>query len=151
MKLNLAVLRGREGDVPFSYEPDLSAALPGSLSARDALASGRVSRRDGGHTGDGLTMLEGSLTAVLPLVCDRCAEPFERRKTVRVSCAVARSGDAEDDGDVFICDGDELDLDEVFVPALILDMDMKTLCRDDCGGLCPRCGGNLNTGGCRCP
>ena len=53
-----------------------------------------------------------------------------------------------DDPDLFTLDGDELELDEVLSTLFILDMDMKFLCKEDCKGLCPTCGKNLNLGSC---
>jgi uncharacterized protein len=41
-------------------------------------------------------------------------------------------------------------LDEVLTTLFILDMDTKFLCREDCAGLCPQCGKNLNDGPCGC-
>ena len=41
-------------------------------------------------------------------------------------------------------------LDEILIPELLLDMEMTVLCREDCKGLCPKCGKNLNDGDCGC-
>ena len=43
-----------------------------------------------------------------------------------------------------------LDLAELARDAFILDMDTKTLCSEDCKGLCPHCGADLNLGPCSC-
>lgn len=43
-----------------------------------------------------------------------------------------------------------LDLSEVVRQGLWLALPEKILCRPDCAGLCPRCGGNRNLGECRC-
>ena len=52
--------------------------------------------------------------------------------------------------DMLAIRSDELELDEVLIPELILDMEMAVLCREDCKGLCPKCGANLNRGECGC-
>jgi len=44
-----------------------------------------------------------------------------------------------------------LDLSEAIRQYSLLAMPMKPLCREDCAGLCPRCGHNLNLGPCPCP
>jgi uncharacterized protein len=46
---------------------------------------------------------------------------------------------------------DELDTDRMATDAVVLAMPFQVLCRDDCLGLCPRCGTNLNEGPCDCP
>ena len=53
------------------------------------------------------------------------------------------------DGRVYF-EGDEIDLDEILSTCFVLDMETKFLCREDCKGLCDRCGSNLNLGPCGC-
>ena len=48
-------------------------------------------------------------------------------------------------------DGDRLDLGEVVREQVLLALPLKPLCREDCRGLCPRCGQNRNLGPCGCP
>ena len=53
-----------------------------------------------------------------------------------------------------VCDylhGDELDVASWAADAIVLSMPHKILCREDCKGLCPNCGANLNEGPCQCP
>mgnify|MGYP002624301755 CR=1 FL=1 len=44
----------------------------------------------------------------------------------------------------------ELDIDDLLESVYILSMDRQILCREDCKGLCPRCGADLNEGACGC-
>ena len=44
----------------------------------------------------------------------------------------------------------QLPLDELVTTDLLLSLPMKSLCREDCRGLCPQCGHNLNNGECGC-
>jgi len=84
-------------------------------------------------------------------VCDRCAGEFDCTKTTPLSAVIVeKNEDNADDPELFFLDGDEIDLDEMLSTLFILDMDTKFLCRDDCKGLCPRCGKNLNLGPCGC-
>ncbi len=46
--------------------------------------------------------------------------------------------------------GDYLEVDEDVRQEILLNFPMKVLCRDDCKGLCPGCGANLNYEKCRC-
>jgi uncharacterized protein len=45
---------------------------------------------------------------------------------------------------------DQIDLSELLREQFYLALPMKPLCRDDCRGLCPECGINLNAGTCTC-
>jgi len=44
----------------------------------------------------------------------------------------------------------EFDLRELVRQALVLELPLRVYCRDDCRGLCPHCGQNLNLGSCTC-
>ena len=46
--------------------------------------------------------------------------------------------------------GTELDVDAFISCEILSSLPMKVLCKDDCKGLCPKCGKNLNHGACNC-
>ena len=99
----------------------------------------------------GALVLDGTIRSELELVCDRCGKPFSREKVVKLDTLVAdHLEDEESDGDIFLLDGTQLDLDEVVSTVLLLEMDTKNLCSDDCKGLCAKCGADLNLGPCGC-
>ena len=56
----------------------------------------------------------------------------------------------DESDDIILLDNDEVDVEELARDAFILDMDTKFLCSEDCRGLCPGCGVNLNRESCRC-
>ncbi len=57
-----------------------------------------------------------------------------------------------DDGDLDVSyiEGPEFDISEVVREHMHLALPMNPLCKDDCAGLCDRCGGDLNDGDCGC-
>jgi uncharacterized protein len=64
-----------------------------------------------------------------------------------------RQGEVElgrDDMEVDFYQGDQLDLGSLLRSETDLALPMKPLCRPDCRGLCPVCGGNKNVTECRC-
>jgi len=98
----------------------------------------------------GALVLEGTARSVLELTCDRCGKAFSREKTVLLDNLAAQELEDEENDDILLLDGTELDLDEAVTTAFILAMDSKNLCSDDCKGLCARCGADLNLGPCGC-
>ncbi len=58
--------------------------------------------------------------------------------------------DEDEDEALLIDEHHVLDLSEVIRQGLLLVDPRQTLCRPDCAGLCPRCGGNRNLGECNC-
>ena len=57
---------------------------------------------------------------------------------------------AEGDLDVFPFDGEKIDLEPLFREQFVLAIPFAPLCREDCKGLCPQCGTDLNSGTCSC-
>jgi uncharacterized protein len=58
--------------------------------------------------------------------------------------------EVSDDDDVVGFAGNEIDLSDEVRDEILLAMPLKPLCKDDCQGLCPVCGGNRNTVPCTC-
>ena len=99
----------------------------------------------------GALVLNGTARSELELVCDRCGKEFSREKVVALDMLLADELEQEDSEDeIFLLDGNELDLDELVTTAFVLAMDTKNLCSEDCKGLCAKCGADLNLGPCGC-
>jgi uncharacterized protein len=47
-------------------------------------------------------------------------------------------------------EGDAVDLDELVREQILLGLPSRRLCREECKGLCPKCGADLNAGDCSC-
>lgn len=92
------------------------------------------------------------------LECSRCLAPMET--TLRVQFDEEfRPGPASGEGEMVEDEegnlysrysGDEIDLTEPIRQQVVLGLPMKALCKADCAGLCPICGGNRNDQACTC-
>lgn len=98
----------------------------------------------------GALVLEGSADTTLELVCDRCLKPFRQELRLPVSTLLAETLEDEENDEIVLLEDGAVDLDEVFTTALVLSMDSKHVCSEDCKGLCATCGANLNEGPCGC-
>lgn len=98
----------------------------------------------------GMLLLTFTAETILHAVCDRCLKEFEREKTVHYETMVATVLEDEDNDDILLAKDGIIDLDELARTTFILEMDAKTLCSEDCKGICPNCGVNLNQGNCTC-
>jgi uncharacterized protein len=101
--------------------------------------------------------VHGRVGAVIPQTCGRCHEPVPARVEAPVDVRLVprpATGDSielgADDLDVDFYENDVLDLNRVVETETTLALPMKPLCRDDCRGLCPTCGGNRNLVQCSC-
>ena len=82
--------------------------------------------------------------------CDRCLDPFSREGTLPIEHVLVTSAEDEDSDELVVLEDFQLDLDELVETDLWLELPSKSLCREDCRGLCPQCGKNLNEGLCGC-
>ncbi len=102
---------------------------------------------------DGGVMVTGSVTAPWTGVCRRCALPVGGELVIGVRerfCEPGpRHGDPDDEEAYRIVD-DELDLRPMAHDAVVLELPLAPLCRQDCRGLCPECGADRNTEPCDC-
>ena len=97
-------------------------------------------------------VLELDLTArtTLDAVCDRCGKAFPQEKEITYRCLLAEELQNEDNDEIVLLEDGQADVGDLARTAFILGMDSKTLCSEDCKGLCPRCGADLNLGPCSC-
>jgi uncharacterized protein len=103
--------------------------------------------------------LVGNVQAQLELACSRCLEayplPVDQSFDLRYHPQSEASVEAEtevgdEDLETSFYRNEQIDLNELLREQFYLALPMKPLCREDCKGLCPQCGANLNTGTCDC-
>lgn len=109
-------------------------------------------------TGEQVTV-RGRIHGLATLECVRCVRAFELavEPSIEVYADRASTGrrveeerELERDDYMKFHDGRHLDLREEAREVLLLDLPIAPRCREDCRGLCPRCGADLNDGPCRC-
>ncbi len=146
------------GDEPYRWNTEETVS-PEALDRSELLGlspvswSGEISR-----LGDGF-LLRARLAYRQTLACQRClrrvTEPVEEEIEVLIlrhekgSELEERELEEEDLG-VLVVPGDDLDLSPLLEEQIQLDVPMRPLCREDCAGLCPSCGADLNEGPCDC-
>lgn len=82
--------------------------------------------------------------------CDRCFAETVKTYRFRVNRTLVVSLENEDTDEMTVVPDMTLDLDEFCYPEIVLALPTKFLCKEDCKGLCPTCGQNLNEGACTC-
>ena len=148
MKLDLKqVARVPGASLPFDFELDLSDfEWNGEKPVVNPIHVEGVVRNMAGAL-----LLNARLSSELSLVCDRCTKSFAKEQTVEYETLLASELENGENDEIVLLDKDEqLDLDELMGDVFILNMDTKNLCSEDCKGICPGCGVDLNEGQCRC-
>ncbi|MBL7033885.1 MAG: DUF177 domain-containing protein [Candidatus Delongbacteria bacterium] len=106
-----------------------------------------------------LADLEGRLLTVrhhllttAQLTCDRCLRQFSQSIDLDERFIFAIDPRSEYDDDVIVVQSEEqlLPLNQNLREMLLLTLPLQKLCRDDCQGLCPLCGSDLNQAKCDC-
>ena len=136
------------GVVPFETSLDLHAMQFGSCCPVTEPVQAKGSVRNTA----GVLELTGTVWTTLHGVCDRCAAAFARPVEYPIEAVLVTSMESDEFENpwVFELVEDRADLDDILTTAFVLNMDQKLLCREDCKGLCFRCGKNLNEGPCDC-
>ncbi|MCM2263623.1 MAG: DUF177 domain-containing protein [Desulfuromonadales bacterium] len=109
-----------------------------------------------------LVEVEGSLACTVVIPCSRCLQPAEQQLDLRIALAFTRqkmseagTGEerelTEEEVGLIPFEGDTIDLRSSLEQELLMGLPQHPLCADDCAGLCPVCGANLNRNRCDCP
>lgn len=147
MKIDLKKLTGAStAQIPFSETLDLSGEkLYGARPFQKPVQlSGELANDSG------VLRMTGTIRAVYSTACARCLKPLDILLAAEVDTVLTDDPDAEEEDNLFVLTGDSVDTADVFVPALILQVQMTYLCREDCKGLCPHCGADRNEVACDC-
>jgi uncharacterized protein len=151
------------------------------LSDTDAKLRGPVSVSLDLAKADEMIAVTGVLEGTAVRQCVRCLKEYDDALAFSVHAAFAREGkeskvgvrqskagdsrrarpssvktetdvEPEDEGDDrYFYQGDHIELAPMLREHIILASPMRPLCRENCAGLCPRCGKDLNEGPCQCP
>jgi uncharacterized protein len=82
--------------------------------------------------------------------CDRCARDIHCEEQLQMEHTLVVSLNHEDNESFVLLDNYRLPLDELVQEDLLLEQPLKRLCSEECRGLCPTCGQDLNEGNCSC-
>ncbi|MFC1937166.1 DUF177 domain-containing protein [Chloroflexota bacterium] len=108
---------------------------------------------------DRAVLVEGVLHTEVQVSCGRCLSMFNCPLTIKIEEEYYPAIDvltgaplslADEPGSFTIDEHHNLDLTEAIRQYVMVAIPMKPLCREDCAGLCPQCGKNLNQGPCGC-
>lgn len=132
---------------------EIDLDLPNARVASDVKIDGDLSKSAASTT------LKGRLAGTLEIDCDRCLEPQQRPIDIELDLEFVpeRSFGADDNlelqsGDMKIdaLADEHIDTAQIAREQILLDVPQQFFCREDCQGLCQKCGANLNETDCGC-
>ncbi len=120
----------------------LDFVLAGPVRARGRLQA----------AGEGRFYWHGKLSAQVTDTCRRCLAPVAAKVEADIGALFTRDHDGLEDPDSYALarDATLIDVRPAVREELILAVPRYVLCREDCRGICPRCGHDLNAGPCGC-
>ena len=140
----------KEGESSFFFEtefPDSRVGDACSFPEKVAVEARVVSMTDE-------YLIDLRVESLGRFVCDRCDEDFQKKitGTIRVLFTFDWSKEEGEGGDVRLLSPttQEIDISQDVRDALLLAVPQKRLCKEECKGLCSRCGVNLNDALCTC-
>lgn len=144
--------QGRRIDETISAgEIDLD--LPNARIAADVVLKGELIKSAAS------TVLKGRLSGALEIDCDRCLEPQQRPIDIELELEFVPDSSFGADNNLELqaedlnidgVSGESIDTTEIAREQILLDMPQQFFCREDCQGLCQKCGTNLNETDCGC-
>jgi len=126
------------------------------ISGSECLVQGEVGLI---RTNQGI-LVNGTLHTEIEITCSRCLGGFTYPLALNIEEEYFPTTDVvsgtslpipDEPGCFTIDEHHILDLTEAICQYALLAIPMKPLCREDCAGLCPKCGHDLNQGSCGCP
>lgn len=99
---------------------------------------------------DHMITLNGKVSGVLELTCSRCLKKFAHAINININERFTDKKIVDCDEDIFFINDGYIDITQIIENNIILALPIKRLCKENCKGLCPKCGTNLNDSTCNC-
>lgn len=154
MKLDLNKLDREpiEFDAEFKG-PEIDGEMSGVEFEKGVRAVGQVEKQAG------RIEVKGTISGPVAIDCTRCLESVRQELKIPFEAVYVPAEDFGEESEseisgedlkVDVLEGDSLDLTAIVREQVLLGLPAQTLCREDCKGLCERCGVNLNEAECKC-
>lgn len=106
---------------------------------------------------DGAITVSGTLSCELHMNCSRCLKPLDHKLVTEFEESFKQGDNPEadlqeedDDTEVHFVPEERIDLVPYIEESLFLSLPFAAVCKEDCKGLCPQCGTDLNERKCDC-
>lgn len=142
--------------LPFDFE-----IRPDEIDLEDEPLTLKKSVKAAGEIKKGIvqTDVKGSISAEVALECTRCLQTIEQNLEIPIEAAFVTQDnytsakEAElnaEDLDISVFEGDKIDMTELVREQILLNLPEQVFCKEDCKGLCEKCGANRNLIDCKC-
>lgn len=147
MKINLKQvfnIVGESKDFAYDIKEDELDGIKGCAFGTPVSLNGRFYNRAD------VVYLEYSAVFQLLHNCDRCLKEFVRDYDLAFDHIVVPSLSGSDNDDYIVAEAESIEMNDIAMTDILLQLPTKSLCREDCKGLCMICGCDLNESVCNC-
>lgn len=154
MIVDVTSLKDAQSSFDFQVAPDEIDLEGEAVKLKDVIkVEGKLKK------GIAQTEVHGKIYGEIEVECNRCLQPAEMYLEFPFDAVFVtaenytQEKEAElkaDDLEVSVFEGDKIDLTELVREQILLNLPSHVLCREDCQGLCQKCGANLNLIDCNC-
>ena len=154
MTIDLANVVPRPKAIEIGFTPnEIDLDIDGTQLVRDVLFRGETERVDE------KAHVRGTISTEVSVDCTRCLEPIDTKLEISFDAVFVETADEHgeietalvaEQLDESVAEEGRIDLAEVVREQILLGLSEHKYCRDDCRGLCPKCGGNRNLIDCKC-
>jgi len=130
------------------YEPDTCTSSAGTFD----IVSKEPIVFTCANVGKGKVRVTGRVDLTLSMVCDRCLKPMTVPVSIDIEEHISEDelANPDDADEFFYMTGTKLDVEKLISNEILINWPPKVLCRQDCKGICKKCGKDLNLGDCGC-
>ncbi len=162
MFISLQVLEQKEINFREEYPPETIDLGPDMRQSSPVRSNGRATLIEEHHGHKGVIQdirVQGDLATSVEMACARCLEPVTRDVARKFELLYRPQGSDAGREEISVTDaeaeigyyqGEGVELKDILREQILLAVPMKVVCREECKGLCPQCGQNLNQGACQC-
>jgi uncharacterized protein len=154
MIVDVTTLKDAQTAFSFTISPE-------AIDLEDETLKLKESVRVEGNLKKGIaqTNVRGEISGMVEAECSRCLQAVEIPLNFPFDAVFVTTENytqekevalRADDLEVSVFEGDKIDLTELAREQILLNLPAKVFCREDCQGLCQKCGANLNLIDCNC-
>lgn len=134
----------------FFENDDIKQEFDYEFTCDDELFSKPVHVKGFVKNSTGIVSLKAMADFTISTQCAKCAKNISKNMSVPVSHFLVSKLNDEDNDNFILVENMLLDLDGLVMEDMYLSLPLRFLCKEDCKGLCPYCGKDLNDGECGC-
>ncbi|MGF7185125.1 uncharacterized protein GGQ84_001211 [Desulfitispora alkaliphila] len=152
IKLNVEKIKNTPGEsIKADYDVQINELIDEgeTINLSDNLKINLLAKNTGSEI-----LVSGKIETALKMMCGRCLTETDCPIDIDFEEIFVHKSKAEyidnSDDDIIFFEGNNIHLDQIVAKNIILNMPIRTFCDEECKGICPQCGINLNEEKCSC-